>query len=243
MSPKLTILCLPLVMGLWGLGCGNPATGTDTPDLGGSGTDLGCAVGADGKCLCTCPGMGQNTADVSCGQDMGQTCQFTCRGEYYDVDGKPENGCEMDHGIFISHTQATATDRGHFSCLDASSNDTVLGFLLSDSRVHQNPAIPAFNATVGSAPDYYSVKGDGGACVNDYDVTFSTSGGGSAKCYQCTIMTDKKTQSVMASGNELVKMTSGSGSYSSDSIIYFKVEKICSLPQQEAIRYQILYHL
>lgn len=233
---------LPLALGLLAAGCGNSTNTGETQDLGGA-ADLGCVLGTDGKCACACPGQDQKTADVVCGQDMGLTCQLTCRGENYDVDGKPQNGCEMDHGIFTSHTQATASDRGHLSCFDTGT-DTVLGFLLSDSRVHANPAIGSFNATVGSAPDYYSVQADGGTiCVNDYDVTFSTSGGGSAQCYQCTITTDKKTQSVMASGNELVKLTSGSGSYSNNSVIYFKVEKVCSLPTQEAIRYQILYHL
>lgn len=238
-------IALSLALGIYGAavaGCGNSTNSGDTQDLG-SATDLGCVPGTAG-CVCACPGQGQSTADVVCGQDMGLTCGLTCRGEFYDVDGKPQNGCEMDHSIFTSHNQATAAARGNFSCTDASSNDTILGFLLSDSRVHTNPPVTAFNAAVGSAPDYYSVKADGGTfCVNDYDVTFSTSGGGSMQCYQCTIVTDKKTQSVMANGNELVKMSSGSGSYSNNSVIYFIVEKICSLPQQESIRYQVLYHL
>ena len=31
--------------------------------------------------------------------------------------------------------------------------------------------------------------------------------------------------------------------YNDNTDIYFKIEKICSLPRQETIKYQVLYHL
>ena len=226
-------------LGLALTGCGGAGTGQgpDNADLLGGPADLGAAG------TCSCPGQGLTTADVVCGQDMGTTCQFTCRGENYDVDSDPKNGCEMAHAVTPGHNQVDSDDRGHKSCFDTST-DAFFTFLLSDSRVHQNPVVGSFNFQVGSAPDFYRVEADGGAfCVNDYDVTFSTSGGGTDKCYQCTIITDRMTQSVMANGSELVKMTSGSGSYSSNTVVYFKIEKICSLPRQESVKYQVLYHL
>jgi hypothetical protein len=201
--------------------------------------DLGCGT----ACPCTCPGQALGNADVVCGQDMGPTCQLTCRGENYDVDGDPKNGCELNHSVPPGHTQADAADRGKLTCFDTAT-DTFLEFLLSDSRTHVNPAIGGFSAQVGSAPDYWRVQATGGTlCVNDFDVTFATSGGGTDQCYQCTIITDKKSQHVLATGKDLVHLTAGSGSYSDNSSIYFKIEKICSLPRQEGIRYSIMYHL
>jgi hypothetical protein len=241
MRVRFPLLGLSLALGLSVVGCGNAGTGQgpDSADLGGGAADLGCGS----ACPCTCPGQGLTTTDVVCGQDMGPTCQLTCRGENYDVDGDPKNGCEMAHAVTPGHNQVDSDDRGHKSCFDTST-DAFFTFLLSDSRVHQNPLVGSFNVQVGSAPDFYRVEADGGAfCVNDYDVTFSTSGGGTDKCYQCTIITDKMTQSVMATGSELVKMSSGSGSYSNNSVVYFKIEKICSLPRQEAVKYQVIYHL
>jgi hypothetical protein len=208
-------------------------------DLAGGLPDQGCGA----SCPCTCPGQGLGNADVVCGQDMGLTCQLSCRGENYDVDGDPRNGCEMNHAVPPGHTQAEAGDRGHLSCFDTST-DTILGFLLSDARVHSNPAVTGFDPKVGSAADYFRVAADGGSfCTDDYDVTFGTSGGGSTQCYQLTIITDKKTQSVVATGSDLVHMTSGASSYSDNTTVYFKIEKICSLPHQEALRYSIMYHL
>jgi hypothetical protein len=230
-------LGLSLAVGLSLAGCGDSAMGpaAEALDLATSAADLGA---------CTCPGQGLGNAEVTCGNDLGLTCQLTCRGENYDVDGNPQNGCEILHSVPPGHNQASAGDRGSLSCTDTST-DTILGFLLSDSRAHTNPTVGSFSAQVGSAPDYYRVAANGGLlCVNDYAVSFGTSGGNSlTQCYQCTIITDKKTQSVTATGNDLVQMTSGSSSYSGGTDIYFKIEKICSLPRQEAIRYQVMYHL
>jgi hypothetical protein len=238
MRQTLCSLGLPIAVWLTLAGCGSSIdSGPGTADLAGGGVDGGAGS-------CSCLGQGLSTDNVSCNQDMGNACQFTCRGENYDVDGKPQNGCEQLHPVPPGHTMADAADRGSHDCFDTNT-DTVMGFLMSDSRAHINPTVVAFNAQVGSAPDWYRVEASGGTfCQDNYNVTFSTAGGNSVtQCYRCTIMTDKMVQSVTVTGNDMMQMSSGSGSYSDGSVVYFKVEKICSLPIQEAVRYQILFNL
>jgi len=89
------------------------------------------------------------------------------------------------------------------------------------------------------------VDGTSNFCVNDYGVTFTTKGGGNIACYTCTIITDKKNQSVTVAGNATGSFSSGSGSYSSNanSLIVFRIEKTCNLPIQEAVTYTVSYHL
>jgi hypothetical protein len=110
--------------------------------------------------------------------------------------------------------------------------------------VHENPPVDGFDVRVGSAPDYWQRFDSGGLfCVDDYSVTFTTSGGGTTACYKCTIITDKLTNSVTVNGQGSATMSGGSGSYSDNSTIYFRIEKTCSLPVQEAVTYTVSYHL
>jgi hypothetical protein len=193
-----------------------------------------------GACGTICPGSGFATSEALC---TGGACSFVCVGENYDVDGMTSNGCERadDPG---HHTTADPTDLGSSGCSDSSSQNTVSGKMPSDSRMH-DPAIEAFDASVGAAPDFYSEMGTGGTfCQNDYALTFTTSGGAAGTtCYQATITTDKMSSTIMLDGNSSQSVSSGSGSYSSDTAIVFTVEKICSLPVQEYVTYTLSYHL
>src|SRR5438105_15808219 len=101
-----------------------------------------------------------------------------------------------------------------------------------------------FKSAPGVAPDFYSVTASGGAfCTNDYAVTVTTFGGGNTVCYQFTIITDKLTNAVTVNGNGGASFSGGSGSYSDNSVVYFKIQKICNLPVQQNVNYTVNYHL
>ena len=169
---------------------------------------------------------------------------MTCRGENYDVDQSVLNGCERVHPTPPGHTTATASSRGNKPCSDAASLDTFsLNGFLSDSRVHQNPVVDGFNAVVGSAPDYWWVVADGGICINDYAITFTTTGGSAASCYTLSFITNKLTATATVSGAGTATISFGGSAYSSGTTVYFKIEKTCSLPVQEAVSYTVQYHL
>ncbi len=219
--------------------------GMDASGMPDGGTSCGSVTTADhcGACDNACPGLGRDTGDAVCADPGSKRCDLTCRGENYDVDRDPGNGCEQLH-TGPGHTRSTATDRGSKSCSDLTSKDAVTASLFSDSRLHTNPSVEDFSGTLGTAPDYFKVQATGGiGCVNDYSVTFETHGGGATECYRCTLITDKTTDSVTISGAGSKAISGGAGSYSGDTPIYFKVEKTCPLPVQEAVAYKISYHL
>jgi len=167
---------------------------------------------------------------------------FTCAGETYDVNRNIFDGCEITDPAPGNHTQGAASSGGSKTCNDTDTGQ-INGFMPSDSRVH-NPAISAFNSATGAAPDFYSVLASGGAfCTNDYAVTVGTLGGGNTACYQFTIITDKLTNAVTVNGNGGASFSGGSGSYSDNSVVYFKIQKICNLPVQENVNYTVNYHL
>src|SRR5207253_1137173 len=110
-----------------------------------------------GGCGGVCPGYGVGTDDAYCSNSQ---CGITCRGENYDVDNNAANGCEIADGGGPGHSIATATYLGSKQCTDSTSATTAGGIVPSDSRVH-NPPVESFNGTVGAAPDYFSVVGNG----------------------------------------------------------------------------------
>lgn len=192
-----------------------------------------------GTCGHVCPGVGLTSAEVACASG---TCTLACRGENYDVNGDPSDGCERVH-TGPGHTLATASWRGVKTCDDSSSLDSFSASLLSDARVHASPTVDGFVGAVGSAPDYWYVQGLGGVCVNDLAVTFTTTGGGSSLCYRITVRTNNLTRSGLVSGSDSVTLTAGRGAYDGGTNIIFLVEKTCSLPVQEAVAYSVSYHL
>lgn len=192
-----------------------------------------------------CPGYGLATSDTSC---QSSTCGLTCRAEYYDVNRDPSDGCELADDLPPGHVQGNAAgNRGSKPCEDGASNDTLVGRMYSDSRVHTNPDITGFVPSTGAAPDYWQVQGTGGAfCVNDVAFTFTTMGGGNSACYYFQVDTDKDSQAVILTGAQSGSLAFGdliSPAYSSGSTIVISVQKICSTATQEGVTYFITYHL
>jgi hypothetical protein len=232
------------------------ACGASTPMARASCSDPlpdGCTVttapsaltgpGNCGACGNKCPGYGQPGVAVACTNPTTKACSFACSGDNYDVDNDISDGCEEADDVPPGHTMGTAGMLTSQDCSD-SSMGSFTGSIDSDSRTH-NPPVMGFNATTGSAPDYWAVQATGGTfCTNNYSVTISTSGGGSTTCYRFRIITDKLTDTANLSGNDSATLAdSASGRYSSGSTIYFVMEKTCSLPTQEAVFYSVSFNL
>ena len=169
---------------------------------------------------------------------------MSCRGDNYDVDKSAGNGCEVLDVTPPGHTQPTAASRGSKDCFDTASRDTFTSGVPSDAREHKNPPVAGFSGMVGAAPDYWTVRATGGTfCVNDYVVTFTTSGGSASSCYRLTIQTNKRTDTLDVKGAGSANISTGGGAYSGGSDIYFVVEKTCSSPEPENVSYTVEYHL
>jgi hypothetical protein len=196
-----------------------------------------------GGCTHVCPGYGQATADATCVDPSTSLCGLTCKGENYDVDNNPVNGCERFDGTPPGHTQGTAQSLPSQDCFDTSLG-SFSQVIMSDARVHTNPTVTGFNAATGAAPDWWSVFANGGfACTNDFSVTLSTGGGGTSPCYTLTVITNLVTQSCLATGSSGCNVSHGSGAYGSSTVIFFKVEKTCSSATWEAVNYSVQFHL
>jgi hypothetical protein len=191
-----------------------------------------------GACGVACPGANQPTANVGCANAL---CNFSCRAENYDVDAMTSNGCEVADAPTNNHTSATATAVGDRSCSD-SSTISLSGRLTSDTRTH-NPAVPAFDATKGAAPDFFKVNATGGlTCVNDIGVTLTITGAGTgANCFRLDIVTTDVTTNCQTNAAGTCTITSGSGSYNDDSTITLSVSRTCSAAPVDA-RYTVTGH-
>lgn len=212
------------VAGACKCGSNDPCTGGQTC-CNGTCRNLTNDVNNCNACGNVCPGTGQTTADVSC---QNSTCTFTCRGQNYDVDNNPSNGCERAD-TQTNHTQATAQFLGSRTC-DDSDTGAFSGTLFSDSRMHTNPTAPGFDFDFpfgsGSAPLWYRVFAEGGLfCQNDPFVTVSMPGAPN-NCYRVSVKTNSRTTSVaVINGSAVVDMDSGS--YPDDTDVFFTVEKTC----------------
>lgn len=238
--------------------CGGSCKAINTAtDCGACGK--ACAAGSDccsgscttlntvsncGSCGNICPGQGLTNNDVFC-DAMSRSCGMTCRGDNYDIDTNAGNGCEVLDVTPPGHSQPTASSRGSKPCSDTASADTFGSGVPSDKRAHINPPVDSFSGTVGAAPDWWTVHGDGGTfCLDDYRVTFTTMGGGSGmSCYMLTFITNRLTDQITVSGSSWNTISGGSGSYSDGSDIYFKIEKTCSTAKPENVTYTVDYHL
>lgn len=196
---------------------------------------------------CTpCPGYVHNgvTANIGCNVS---TCSFSCRGDHYDINNNPSDGCEVTDGDPALHTPGSpAGDRGSKSCVDGDSVDVLTGTIMSDSRQHLSPGVVGFVSSVGAAPDYWEVVGSGGVCVNDIAFTFTTSGGGNTACYLFLVETDRYSDARTLTGAQTLTLAAGdliNPAYGNGQTIQITVQKICSLPVQEAVSYLISYHL
>jgi hypothetical protein len=223
-------------------------------DLGDKTSSATFSVSPDGSCDGSLCGdlafAGGHTVTATIGAVSGTASligahgalSYSCRGENYDVNNNISDGCERLQPL-AAHTLVTASFLGSVSCQDADVR-TVSGVLYSDSRIHMNPTVTAFDGATGSAPEWYSAHADGGFfCLNDYAVIFTTSGGTATTCYQLTLRTNQLETTMTVSGNGSVSRSSFSSSYADDTTVYFTVEKICGPPVQEAINYTISFHL
>jgi hypothetical protein len=101
--------CLVLAVCSWGCAAADPVDPSrldlSLSDLsGGPGdlatSDMACGIGTPdhcGSCTVSCPGIDDATTARTCSAPTALgTCSLLCKGEHYDVDGDPLNGCELD---------------------------------------------------------------------------------------------------------------------------------------------------
>jgi hypothetical protein len=230
--------------------------GNTLTTCGSSGACVNCTGSGDactaGACTCggvVCPGQNNPTDVVTC---TAGACGMECIGENYDVNNSANDGCEKLHPTppGPDHSTTMSWALGTWPCNDTNM-DAFNSQLDSDSRTHVMPPVQNFNGTVGSAPDVWSIIGTGsGACLNDYGLTFTTSGGSSpASCYQLIFQTDKTTVNLFNSGSQTSTASDSctvfnpSCDYSNGATLYFTVQKICNLPIQETVSYSVQFHL
>ncbi|MFN8661024.1 MAG: hypothetical protein U0075_03985 [Thermomicrobiales bacterium] len=183
-----------------------------------------------------CSGQ-STTSDAVC---QGSTCTITCRGDNYDVDSNPANGCERQY-TDGAHTQGTAFPLGSVGNCDSNA-ETPVRTIYSDARVHANPSVPAFNIATGAAPQWWVVNAPGGVlCQNDLDVTLNMTSG-TGNCYRLMVQTNQVTLTAQTSGG-VAHIQHGIGAYISGTPVFFMVEKICGTNVREAASYTIMYHL
>lgn len=196
---------------------------------------------------CTpCPGFAFDGITTYVGCNIN-ACTFSCRGDNYDVNNNASDGCEVPDNDAGLHTPGSATGkRGTKSCVDGDSVDVLTGKILSDSRNHFLPPVVGFVPSVGASPDYWEVVGGGGVCINDIAFSFTTTGGGNTACYQFLVESDRYSGSVILTGAQTGSLAYGdviNPAYGNGATIQITVQKICSLPTQEAVDYVISYHL
>ena len=178
-----------------------------------------------GSCSTACPGAGAPSTNVTCA-DGG--CTFSCQGENYDVDSRPDSGCELADAPLGNHAVGSATSLGSLPCGDSASAIDRSGLLPSDTRVHALPSIAGFATAEGAAPDFFAVSATGGAlCVNDVSLQLAVTGATSPTCYRLTASTDKGTWSCDPTAAGSCTITQGSGSYSGGTTISLSVTRTC----------------
>jgi len=178
-----------------------------------------------GDCNTSCAGAGAPGANVTCA-DGG--CTFSCKGDNYDADGRPDSGCELADTPTTNHVASGAVNGGSVDCFDGSTI-TVSGVLPSDVRVHELPAVVAFDTAKGAAPDFIAVGTSGGTfCVNDIAITLTVTGAANPACYRLAITTDKGVYGCDTTASGTCTATSGSGSYSGGTTTSLVVSRTCA---------------
>lgn len=195
-----------------------------------------------GSCGHVCPGFNKPNTNVRC--EAGE-CTFFCLGETYDVDGDPDNGCEVADMQTGSHVQGTARVTDPASADTCTSNPiTFTGQILSDDRTHI-PAIAGFDDSTGSAPDWWRIGTIADICGASAEATIRTSGGTSETCYRLTVQNSNgQRQSVNVSGNNPDGVSPASLSYTPGTNVYFEIRKICYAEDvTEAVTYTVEFEL
>jgi hypothetical protein len=220
------------------------AGGTDGQQHDGGGdaacTGNGTTPDNCGPCGVVCPGYGETTAEVGC---TTPNCTFACKGEAYDCNGDPDDGCEVADTFQGTHTQATALYLGSFGCGDSESAQNISGLLPGDARTH-DPAISGFDAAKGDAPDWFRIHGAGGAlCQDDINLTLQVTGSATPGCFRLRAITNVSTYTCQTSGSGSCNFSPGMSSYGDGTDIYLVVDKTCSSVAAERVSYTITGHL
>lgn len=231
--------------------------GNDIGDVSSNTTftagQFSCPIG-----VCSLQTTGQQTVDATDGSATGAGTLtvvdpgFSCQGENYDVDGNPLTGCEVAQPSPGHTTIATALDNGHVSDCDGGNNMefTFSGNMLADTRVHENPAVTAFDPVTGSAPFWFSIVGDGHTfCQNDLVVNMTTSGEPTAQdasCYRLFVNTGKNQYSAQTDSTgslppNAINYDSG-GQFVDGATILFEVTRTCT-PTDANVTWTISGHL
>jgi hypothetical protein len=118
----------------------------DQPDGTGSGCVLGTADHC-GTCDTVCPGMDSASTLRTCSSNTATgTCNITCRGEFYDLDGDATNGCEAEDqppqdmvvtAVMIALPNVN-NGSGSTACDGATNPCTHAAQIYSDTRLHEN---------------------------------------------------------------------------------------------------------
>src|SRR5262245_21867706 len=116
---------------------------TSTPPPDGSsdaGTNDACTLGTPdhcGKCTTSCPGANDaRTQPTGANATPSGTCDITCKGEFYDLDGNAANGCEAEDPK-VQDTEATALP----VALPDANPTTIQGLMYGDTREHDVPPV------------------------------------------------------------------------------------------------------
>jgi hypothetical protein len=227
-------------------------------------TEIYCAGATDtvtncGGCGKVCPGYMQTADNVTCNGSMA--CTFSCQGESYDVNNSPADGCEVADAPQGNHTKSSAASEGSVSDCDSGGIDfSFNGQLPSDKQAHANPAVVGFDATSGSAPDWYGIVGVGHTfCDNDLVAQLCVQGSSSPGCYKLTVMgTNTYSCQPDASGccpkdpnpggscsgavaNAGICQNNG-GQFDDNTTVYFEVQKTCTTSVIENVTYTVDGH-
>ena len=201
---------------------------------------------ASGQNSCPAVGLNMNPGKFP-------TCQVSCAGDTYDVNNNATDGCESGVGGLVGHDQTTAVSAalvGPLPSLTCTGQNNVHAYLASDARVHANPAIQNFNATVGAAPQWWSIVADPTAsCPATLWASLTGVGTTHQSCYQLTVVTDNfpinsaNNSRVTTAGGIINLGSTSTPAYSPGSTIYFKIEKVCSLASDgpENTPYTVLF--
>ena len=175
----------------------------------------------------------------------GELCTYSCLGEWYDIDGNLENGCEVRDSPVGGHSTLNPTDLGVGECQSPAFDLQLSGLILSDR--HQHPSLSLKeNATTD---DWFSITPAEG-CEGNLSFQFITTGGFELKeqCYQATFFTNMGSYSLSTSGEESVILKSEVQAIYNSGTIYIKVEKLlnptqCLSNANEQVTYFINFRL
>lgn len=204
----------------------------------------GATTGPDncGSCGNICPGYMKPNDNVAC--NGGNTCTFSCQGEFYDVDDQTNTGCEVVDSPTGNHTQNGATSVGSISCNDGNGMTVqISGKLVSDKQAHATPAVTGFDAASGSAPDWYNIDATGGICEDDINLTLQMTGSVYGNCYKMIVTTTNGTYTCQTAANGSCTISKPSGSYQDDTTILIEVQKTCNTTKIESVNYTVKGHL